>query len=172
MPVACCTEQALPAALPPRGQKGRCGRGLGAQGEDKSLRAWDVGLGRADPPGRVRTEDGNRIPMGDEDKRGSPVLQVSGSRWRRLRPFSEVGVDLLFPVDGASSGQRRGPHGVALTPLLPSKFNLLRTLPTPTRHVEEEGMASGLPTAWFRVSRGLFEFLSVPLGLGVGVAVR
>ncbi|XP_022420538.1 neurotrophin receptor-interacting factor homolog isoform X3 [Delphinapterus leucas] len=36
-------------------------------------------------------------------------------------------------------------------PLPPPKFDLLRTLPTPTRHVEEEeGMATGLPTAWFR----------------------
>ncbi|XP_026953188.1 neurotrophin receptor-interacting factor homolog [Sagmatias obliquidens] len=36
-------------------------------------------------------------------------------------------------------------------PLPPPKFDLLRILPTPTRHVEEEeGMATGLPTAWFR----------------------
>lgn len=29
-------------------------------------------------------------------------------------------------------------------------------------------MASGLPTAWFRVSRGFFEFLSLPRDRGVG----
>lgn len=56
-------------------------------------------------------------------------------------------------------------------PLPPPKFDLLRILPTPTRHVEEEeGMATGLPTAWFRVSRGFFMSLSLPLDLGAGVA--
>ncbi|XP_032343335.1 neurotrophin receptor-interacting factor homolog isoform X2 [Camelus ferus] len=46
---------------------------------------------------------------------------------------------------GAGGGLR-----VALTPLPPPLFDLLRTLPTAPRHVEEEeGMASGLPTAWF-----------------------
>lgn len=84
----------------------------------------------------------------------SRCLGVGGDN--AIRAFSEVGMDLTFPVDGDASGQKRGRFAVALTPLPPPKFNLLRTLPTPTRHVEEEGMASGLPAAWFRVSRGFF----------------
>lgn len=60
---------------------------------------------------------------------------------------------------------------MTLKQLLPPQLRLLRTVPTPTRHVEEEeGMASGLPTAWFRVSRGCFEFLSAHPALGTGWA--
>lgn len=52
-------------------------------------------------------------------------------------------------------GRGGGGLGLTLTPLPPPKFDLLRTLPTPTGLVEEEEvMASGLPTDWFRVSRG------------------
>lgn len=99
-------------------------------------------------------------------------LSVSGSR--RIRPLQgvfEVGVDFSWLM-GRLRG-RGGGLGITLEQLLPPQFRLPRTVPTPTRHVEEEeGMASGLPTAWFRVSRGFFEFLSAHSDLGTRVGAR
>lgn len=92
-----------------------------------------------------------RLHLGEEV--GKLPLWVFENRWRRLfRAFSEVGVRSVI---SCRLGREGGGLDLTLTPLPPPKFDLLRTLPTPTGLVEEEEvMASGLPTDWFRVSRG------------------
>lgn len=114
------------------------------------------GLGRESAPLWVRRLGGY----------GSSTL---GSRWERLLRgmFRGRGWTCHFQLMQLLMG--RQPPRRSLTPLPPPKFDLLRTVPTPPRPVkEEESMASLLPTAWFRVSRGFFRVSESAPGLGGG----